>query len=610
MNASFRTAFWAMCLGFTVPMVLFVGVELASGGKARQPVSTSAGGREKSLRDKLAEDSGKNHRSRRSIESQKSPGDGSLPNRPDSTDNVHLDPLEVDPDYPIVTIDPRLESDPPDYVVRLPKGKGVPAEPTGRETPPKNDAAQSTTTGPITGIESRLIEIQHDLEKLGRTVDEQSRREPIKNPVEQATEFLTQLQKAGLIQSPREREEPLVLSKSGARDAKQDDDGELPALRVPTDQAQPQAELPANSPKPATHIYRPRYLSGSALNALVQPLLTPNLGRAGAADAATDESATSGMNSTIASGDVLVVHDLPDVIKRIDSLFQKVDKPPERVVIEAIVLSLQLNHDRPRGIDLLEFNGAHQPFTVTATEGGPFGGDGSYSRSSMLDESSLTLTRQYGLKRGVLNGDPQAFVSALQAAAPARRTDAWQVTVVSRQSANLMLSDPFGAGGSADQSVAGTILRIRPIITRNGIVHLDVRQDTGLDLLAAAGNRAGPLTNQFSLHSGQTAVIGGFLADQSVTQIFRRPGLGQLPLVGGLFCKEVAGIERAETIVLLTPHVVTEDTEAQIAPLARKTARAAPVAKPEKSQKIATVSGTAERNPPGKLRLKPKSQRP
>jgi hypothetical protein len=28
MNASFRTAFWAMCLGFTVPMVLFVGVEL------------------------------------------------------------------------------------------------------------------------------------------------------------------------------------------------------------------------------------------------------------------------------------------------------------------------------------------------------------------------------------------------------------------------------------------------------------------------------------------------------------------------------------------------------------------------------------------------------
>jgi hypothetical protein len=618
MNASFRTAFWAMCLGFTVPMVLFVGVELTSGGKARQAVSASAGGREKSLRDKLDEDSGKNPRPRRPIARKKTPGDkssappgdGSLPNGLNSTDNVHLDPVEVDPDFPIVTIDPRLESDPPDYVAHSPKDKGVPAEPTGREIPPKNDAAQSSAIGPISGIETRLIEIQHDLEKLGRTVDAQAHREPSKNPVELATQFLKQLHDFGLINPDRGSEESLASKKSGARDAKQEDDGDLPPLEIPTDHGKPQEELPASSPKPATHIYRPRYLSGSALHALVVPLLTPNLGRAGAADAANDDATASGVSSATASGDVLVVHDLPEVIKRIDSLFQKVDKPPEKVVIEAVVLSLQLNYDRPRGIDLLEFNGAHQPFTVTATEGGPFGGDGSYSRSTMMEENSLTLTRQYGLKRGILNGDPQAFITALQAAAPARRTDAWQVTVVSRQSANLMLCDPFGAEGSADQSVAGTILRIRPIIARNGIVHLDVRQDTGLDLLAAAGNRAGALTNQFALHSGQTAVIGGFLADQSVTQVYRRPGLGQLPLVGGLFCKQVEGIERAETIVLLTPHLAGFDAEPQIAPLARKAPRMAPAAKPEKPQTIVPVSGTAERNPPGKLRLKPRSQRP
>ena len=33
MNASFRAAFWAMCLGLTVPMMLYVGVELTSGGR-------------------------------------------------------------------------------------------------------------------------------------------------------------------------------------------------------------------------------------------------------------------------------------------------------------------------------------------------------------------------------------------------------------------------------------------------------------------------------------------------------------------------------------------------------------------------------------------------
>src|SRR5262245_1503989 len=42
MNASFRTAFWALCLGLTVPMVLFVGVELTSGGNASRQAPLTA----------------------------------------------------------------------------------------------------------------------------------------------------------------------------------------------------------------------------------------------------------------------------------------------------------------------------------------------------------------------------------------------------------------------------------------------------------------------------------------------------------------------------------------------------------------------------------------
>ncbi len=54
MNASFRTAFWAMCLGLTVPMVLFVGVELTTGSKARHATSLAAADRGISLRTHLA----------------------------------------------------------------------------------------------------------------------------------------------------------------------------------------------------------------------------------------------------------------------------------------------------------------------------------------------------------------------------------------------------------------------------------------------------------------------------------------------------------------------------------------------------------------------------
>src|SRR5579859_7767823 len=50
MNTSFRTAFWAMCLGLTVPMVLFIGVEMSPGGRAARKSSAAAADYRGSLR--------------------------------------------------------------------------------------------------------------------------------------------------------------------------------------------------------------------------------------------------------------------------------------------------------------------------------------------------------------------------------------------------------------------------------------------------------------------------------------------------------------------------------------------------------------------------------
>ncbi len=342
-----------------------------------------------------------------------------------------------------------------------------------------------------------------------------------------------------------------------------------------------------------TRIYRPRYLSGSALHALVTPLLTPNLGRAGAADMASDEAATaSAGSSSVSPADALVVSDLPDVIRKVDMLFQKLDAPPANVVIEAVVLSVQLNSGMPNGINLLEFNGPSQPFTMTTIDGDFAAAGSGQSGGTLAASDPLKLTRKYGLKRGILNGDPQAFLGSLQAAVPTLRTDAWQMTVFNRQPANLMLTDPFGTGGSSDQPAAGTILKIRPVVARNGIVHLDVRREVVLDLMAASGTRAAALTNQFSLHDGQTAVIGGFFADQSVIQLYRPSGIGRVPLFGDLFCKPVEAIERTETIVLLTPHVVSTDAEQQVSRAARPATGTVPTSK---VPKIIPTSGGGPR---------------
>src|SRR5262249_21948897 len=158
------------------------------------------------------------------------------------------------------------------------------------------------------------------------------------------------------------------------------------------------------------------------------------------------------------------------------------------------------------------------------------------------------LTHGYGLKCAVLDGDPRAFLSVLQSAAAMRRANAWQMNVFNRQSAELALND-----AGAAQNPSGTLLRVRPIVTPDGVIHLDVRRDE-LDA-GTSGSRSGALTHQIALRDGQTAVVAGFFAEQQAAYTYSTPGFSRLPLVGKRFRKQVSMVDRSETIVLLTPHV-------------------------------------------------------
>lgn len=605
MNTSFRTAFWALCLGLSVPMVMFVAFRLASGGRADRTATLAAADLRSSLKTKLEKSAGKPGPDRSTAPDADAKSSLAVSSQPgsNSRDKVVLDAPEIDPDEPQVVLGPGLESDATATTPASVRDRRVPASAVAETRPkvhyvPEIEAVPTASAASATAIEARLEGIQQNLDRLGRALDAQSSRAPTGDPIKQATELLKQLQDAHLINQP--------ASPPGEQIAAQPrgETGQPPPATDPSRESPtPDSQLRKSETQLVTRIYRPRYLSGSALHSLIVPLLTPNLGRAGAADMATDETHTTAAgNNSAAPADALVVSDFPEALRKIDLLFQKLDTPPTHLVIEAVVLSLRLNHGMPNGIDLLEFNGPAQPFTMTSVDTGGGVGGASPEGSAFAADDPLKLTRKYGLKRGVLTGDPQAFLSALQTATQTRRVDAWQMTVVNRQPADLLLSDPFGPGGSCSQSAAGTILKIRPVLARNGVVHLDVRREVAFDM-SAAGTRAAALTNQFSLREGQTAVIGGFIAEQSALQSYRPPGIGQVPVIGELFRKQAETIERTETIVLLTPHVVPLEAESQIT---HKSRASSPTSVSLKTPRILPTSGTSGRRGPAKLPRKSK----
>jgi type IV pilus assembly protein PilQ len=572
MNASFRTAFWALCLGLTVPMVLFVGVELTSGGNASRQVPLSAYEHRGSLRgywqnadpklairaplDDVATSRSNSHVEPKPKSSVSPPIVAQTPTRTPSKRDDAAESSDSN-----VVLGPQLELDPVTAEPTPARDRRVPAMVTGIgpsiEILP--DPGEKPRDNPA--LETRLASIQLHLERLDEAIAAQVRREPPVDPIKQAAELLRELRHA------RELEEPVAQVPAPSESESEDDKPEPVRKKSepPQREPEPPIEVPRAAPettpkKPRTvsKIYRPRFLSGTALQALVEPLLTEGVGKAGAADAASDGPVpTGGKDGSPGPASALVVRDLPEVLRKIDRLLIDLDVPPLPVMIEATVVTVRLNNGMPQGIDLQEFNTPGQSFAVMPAEGRPSGPSTApfYRRSGLSPgvEAPL-LTHGFGLKTGVLQGDPRAFVSVLQTAAQARRVGAWQINVLDRQSAQLMLNDPFGPEGSVAQSSAGTILNIRPVVTQKGSVLLDVQRAVELDA-PASGSRSAALTSQIALSEGQTAILGGLYAEHLAAHSYRTPVLGQIPLVGRLFRKQSGVVERSETIVLLTPHV-------------------------------------------------------
>lgn len=605
-------------------MVLFVGVELTSGGRAARRASVAADDGRASLRARL-ERPRKQTLSEEFATAQPKPSAPPAHRGPNAARQLpsiasrqrdllpQPGPAGARETSANIVLGPQLESDQPGPEHEGGRDHRVPSVVTGLrprvEILPEPESFVTARASEVPTIEARLASIEQQLDRLGSAIAGQARNNTLPDPAKQAGELLKQLRQAGELaklaalvpkledpetndeqpeaapeSQPEKPEEP---APDGPRPDKPKPDERDPGTAKPPawDEAHPAVNAQRKRLLgPVTKIYSPRYLSGSALLALVEPLLTAGSGKAGATDAATSRSKLQPPeNAPPAPLGAVVVRDVPEVLRKIDLLIKQLDVPPASVVIEATVITIRLHPGMPQGIDLQEFNVSGQPFAVLPVDGVPAAGHGS---NSARGTSEPLLTHGFGLKCGVLQGDPRAFIGVLQAAAQTRSAEAWQMTVLNGQSAQLMLNDPFGPQGSVPQAPAGTLLNIRPVLS-NGLVHLDVRREVDLDA-AAYGNRSAALTNQIPLQDGQTAVVAGFYAQHLAAHFYRTSLLGDVPLVGRLFRRESAMIERSETIVLLTPHVLRSAPTPAEQALRNGRAPAGPAERPEPKRTAGT----------------------
>jgi general secretion pathway protein D len=139
--------------------------------------------------------------------------------------------------------------------------------------------------------------------------------------------------------------------------------------------------------------------------------------------------------------------------------------------------------------------------------------------------------------------------------------------------ANTTGSSTVNPFNTVERKDVGLTLRVKPQINENGTVKLAVYQEVSNVDASTSTNANGPTTNKRSIESnvlvddGNIVVLGGLLSDDYSLAQDKVPGLGDMPLIGGLFRNESRTRKKTNLMIFLRPTVIrdsaTSDSVAQ-----------------------------------------------
>jgi len=312
-----------------------------------------------------------------------------------------------------------------------------------------------------------------------------------------------------------------------------------------------------------TRVYRPNYITAAELQTLITPMLSPTVGSISVSSPAevgiAADQASAGGND-FAGAEVVLVRDYETVLAQIDQVFHEVDRRPLQVSIEAMILSVKLTDEFSLGVDWDLFRRNNNVRLV-------FG-------SPPASPDAIDTSSNSGLVFGYLDSNIAFFLDALESVGETHVISQPRLMCLNKQRAEIHIGEERGyvsttvTETAATQSVefleVGTQLRLRPFISSDGLIRLEVHPELSTGTVEVSDNFTLPnktvtqVTTNVMVRDGATLVIGGLLREDLQVDTEQVPLLGSLPVVGPLFRNKTDKTERDEIIVLITPRIVWE----------------------------------------------------
>ena len=314
-----------------------------------------------------------------------------------------------------------------------------------------------------------------------------------------------------------------------------------------------------------------------------QPLSATPLGQAPAAAPAQSSSSTPGIIQADASTNSIIITAPDAIYNNLRAALEKLDVRRAQVYVEALIAEVTADKVAEFGVQWQDLTAAGKS-TAQAFGGTNFGGAG----QNIIGISQNPASAGQGLNIGVVKGTVTIpgvgaqilniglLVRALQTDTKANILSTPTLLTLDNEEAKIVIGQnvPFVTGSYSVSAAAttptpfqtverkdvGLTLRIKPQISEGGTVRLQIYQE--VSSVQDASSVTGIITNKRAVEStvlvddGQIVVIGGLIQDTVNDSVEKVPGLGDLPIIGGLFKYNTRSRNKTNLMVFLRPTLL------------------------------------------------------
>ncbi|MEO8331564.1 MAG: type II secretion system secretin GspD [Gallionella sp.] len=277
----------------------------------------------------------------------------------------------------------------------------------------------------------------------------------------------------------------------------------------------------------------------------------------------------------------LIITASESVYRDLRTVIDQLDARRAQVYIESLIVEVSASKAAELGV---QWAGASGDSTSKYRVGALTGFTPQTSGNNLISQgvakaSGTILAPGNGLTVGILNSSGLgALAHALETDGSANILSMPNLITLDNEEAKIVVGQnvPFitgqyttaasaGAAGvnpfqTVERKDIGLTLRVKPQISQGGTVKLAIYQETSA--IQDSTNPAGLITSKRSLDTnvlvddGQIIVLGGLIDDNMQDGVEKVPGLGDIPIIGGLFQYTKRSRVKTNLMVFLRPTVI------------------------------------------------------